>query len=441
MSFDPFSKTEISDLVRVEKSDPQLRVKTRESVHKEFKERFSLSNLGEYARTMAAFANARGGYLIFGVTDSPRIAKGLTGKAKGQWEAFDSAKLTEGLNRLFSPELHWKPGYTEIEGKYLGLIYTFESEHKPVVAVENMHKVKMREGDIIYRYSGQSRRIKYPELRTILDEAKSKENQKLMKHFEHLLMAGASNVALLDFSKSTLTGSSGQSVLLDNEMLADISFIREGEFDEVAGTPTLKVVGEVVSAQTVAVGGKVVHQAVTTEDIIKDFLHQLRPEAPKEYLRQAAAGSTSIVPVHYYRKAANMSHDQLVDFIAAEQVRSPAKRRLLTSLDEPYEDPTPSDSQHPSTVIRKKYYGQILERSLSVDDDISSTNAAHIMEAFQWLSEQQICDLFEDLRKLALEIFEKWYVQASTVADKIRRAVTHLDKAMFREKFDAESDV
>src|SRR5690625_4710815 len=138
-----------------------------------------------------------------------------------------------------------------------------------------MDKVNVREGDILYRYSGQSRRIKYPELRTILDEAKSKENQKLMKHFEHLLMAGASNVALLDFRKNTLTGSSGQSVLLDDKMLEEISFIREGEFDEVTGAPALKVVGEVVPAQTVAAGEQVVQRTVTTEDIIKDFLQQL----------------------------------------------------------------------------------------------------------------------------------------------------------------------
>lgn len=442
MIFDPFSTTEISDLVRVEKNDQHLRVKTRESFNKEFKENFSLSNLGEYARTMAAFANARGGYLIFGVTDSPRIAKGLTGKTKAHFDALDPAKLTDGLNRLFSPELDWKVGHTQVEDKYLGLIYTFESEHKPVVAVENMDKAKIREGDILYRYSGQSRRIKYPELRTILDEAKSKENQKLMKHFEHLLIAGASNVALLDFSKSTLTGSSGQSVLLDHQMLEDISFIREGEFDEVTGAPALKVVGEVVPAQTVAVGEKVVHQALTTEDIIRDFLQQSAPVAPKEYLRQAAAGSTSIVPVHYYRRAANMSHDQLVDFIAAQQVRSPAKKRLLTSLDEPYEDPIlpSSESKHPSTVIRRKYYRRILESSLSVDDNISSTDAAHIMEAFQWLSEEQVCELFEVLREIAFEIFEKWYVQGSQVVDKIRRAVAHLDKAMFRETFDSKSN-
>lgn len=439
MIFDPFSNTEISDLVKVEKSGERLRVRTRESFNKEFKENFSLSSLGAYARTMAAFANARGGYLIFGVTDSPRIVQGLSGNSREQFDALDPARLTEELNKLFSPELRWRFDHTEVHGKHLGLIYTYESEYKPVVAVDNFSKAKIREGDILYRYSGQSSRIKYPELRAILDDAKSKENQKLMKHFEHLLMAGASNVALLDFSKNTLTGSSGQSVLLDEKMLEDISFIREGEFDEVAGAPALKVVGEVVPAQTVAFGEKVVHQAVTPEDIIRDFLQQSSPMAPKEYLRQAAAGTTSTVPVHYYRRAANMSHDQLVDFIARQQVRSQAKKRLLSNLDEPYEEPTLPESQHPSTLIRKNYYQKILEGSLSVDERISSTHAAHIMHAFQWLSEQQVHELFDDLRGTALKIFEKWYLEGGDVVHKIRLAVAHLDKAMFREKPDTKT--
>jgi len=438
--FDPFSESEMSQLVKVDMIDEQLRVRTRESVNKEFKENFSLSSLGDYARTMAAFANARGGYLIFGVTDSPRIAQGLAGKARTQFDDFDSAKLTEALNNLFSPEFHWKVSHTELHGKHLGLIYTYVSDRKPVVAVKNFDRAKIREGDIFYRYRGQSSRIKYPELRTILDEVKSKENQKFMKHIEHLLMAGASNVALLDFSKNTLTGSSGQSVLVDHEMLDEISFIREGEFDEVAGAPTLKVVGEVVPAHTVTFGDNVVHQAVTTEDIIKDFLLQSRPAAPKEYIRQAAAGTTSMVPVHYYRQVANMTHDQLVDFIAAQNVRSVAKRRLIVNLDEPYEDPSLPDSQHPSTKARRDYYQQILKRGFSVNEEISSTHAAHIMHALQWLTEQQVHELFDDLREITLRIFEQWYLNGGPVVDKIRRAVVHLDKAMFREKYDPKTN-
>lgn len=46
----------------------------REGQELEFKEQFNFGGLAEYLRDFAAFANNRGGFLIFGVTDSPRKA-------------------------------------------------------------------------------------------------------------------------------------------------------------------------------------------------------------------------------------------------------------------------------------------------------------------------------------------------------------------------------
>src|SRR5262245_51164384 len=50
----------------------------REGQELEFKEQFNLAGLADYFRDFAAFANNRGGYLIFGVQDSPRIPIGLS---------------------------------------------------------------------------------------------------------------------------------------------------------------------------------------------------------------------------------------------------------------------------------------------------------------------------------------------------------------------------
>lgn len=48
----------------------------REGQELEFKERFKLAGLAEYFQDFAAFANNQGGYLIFGIKDSPRIIPG-----------------------------------------------------------------------------------------------------------------------------------------------------------------------------------------------------------------------------------------------------------------------------------------------------------------------------------------------------------------------------
>jgi hypothetical protein len=59
-----------------------LRIKGQNLFHREgqeleFKEQFNLAGLADYFRDFAAFANNKGGYLVFGVKDSPRIPIGL----------------------------------------------------------------------------------------------------------------------------------------------------------------------------------------------------------------------------------------------------------------------------------------------------------------------------------------------------------------------------
>lgn len=43
----------------------------------EYKETFNFGSLAKYFKTMMAFANNRGGIIIFGITNSPRTIKGL----------------------------------------------------------------------------------------------------------------------------------------------------------------------------------------------------------------------------------------------------------------------------------------------------------------------------------------------------------------------------
>ena len=61
MEHESFLKSFLSEV------DERGYLKHRESKKIEFKKRFSFGSLGRYARSMAAFANAEGGYIIFGI--------------------------------------------------------------------------------------------------------------------------------------------------------------------------------------------------------------------------------------------------------------------------------------------------------------------------------------------------------------------------------------
>lgn len=59
----------------------------RESQTLEFKESFNFAGLSEYFRDFAAFANNKGGWLIFGVKDRPkRELIGLNDKSSEQFD-------------------------------------------------------------------------------------------------------------------------------------------------------------------------------------------------------------------------------------------------------------------------------------------------------------------------------------------------------------------
>lgn len=67
----------------------------RESQTLEFKESFNFAGLSEYFRDFAAFANNKGGWLIFGVKDRPkRELIGLNDKSSEQFDKIDPEKIS-----------------------------------------------------------------------------------------------------------------------------------------------------------------------------------------------------------------------------------------------------------------------------------------------------------------------------------------------------------
>lgn len=119
------------------------RLTSRENGKLEFKEAFDMGSADKYAKTAAAFANAQGGYIVFGVKDSPRQMIGLKTQ---NFENFDVGKMTAALNEWLSPEIEWESYVWDIRGYKVGLLFFSEAIHKPVVCMKN-GKV-MQEGAI-----------------------------------------------------------------------------------------------------------------------------------------------------------------------------------------------------------------------------------------------------------------------------------------------------
>ncbi len=223
----------------------------RETSKYEFKLSFNLSQLDVYSKTMVAFSNNCGGYIIFGISDAPRK---LVGIDKNKFENVEQEKITTYLLDHFSPEINWEIGGVTILGLYVGYIYTHESTEKPIICKLSAGN-EIKNGDIYYRYRAQKRRIEYGEIRKIIDGIKNKERREWMNLVGKIAKTGPDKSAILDLSAGKIEENAG-TVLIDESLISKIKFLKQGSFKE-GGSPTLKLVGTVKPVVVLNNKGKV----------------------------------------------------------------------------------------------------------------------------------------------------------------------------------------
>jgi len=161
------SKEIVEELLKL-KADKSLY--HRESRDLEFKEQFNLAGLAEYFRDFAAFSNSIGGYIIFGISNSPRKLIGLTENSTEQFEKIDPEKISGFLLDIFSPNIHWEQQLFKIRGKNFGVFYIHESKHKPIIAKKDEGRDQViKSGDIFFRYAGRTQNIMFAELNHIIE--------------------------------------------------------------------------------------------------------------------------------------------------------------------------------------------------------------------------------------------------------------------------------
>lgn len=220
--------------------DPStFKLTARETSQVEFKENFNWANKDKYVRSMASFANNRGGYLVFGIANKPRI---FTGLQSNNFEDLDEAEISGYLNGLLSPEIEYEKFVVEKNGRKAGILYTYSAGDKPIIAIKNDGS-SIKEAEIYYRYNARNDKIKYSELKSLFDQTREKETERWMKLFERVSKIGLSSAAIMDITHGTIEGEKN-TLLIDKDLIPKLKFIKEGQFSET-GKPTLKLIGDV----------------------------------------------------------------------------------------------------------------------------------------------------------------------------------------------------
>jgi hypothetical protein len=248
-----------------------------------------------------------------------------------------------------------------------------------------------------------------------------------MEVFRQVAKAGANNVAILDTVTGELTGANA-SYLIDEALIPSLKFLREGEFDEKKGAPTLKIIG---TAQGITVPGATVTKTVVEKSVVSDwdildtFLGQKKAVNPKAYVRQLCHTESKWLPVYYFIREAGMSLAEALELLDQEPTNAPKRKDRQIERVKAGVGPLA-----PSLTTYAAIRGDLLAKG---DVDISTPKKAEVfLKGVRTLTVSDI-DL-TSLLPLMKYCFDQFYASERVVGTEIRYAASHVDIECFRVK-------
>lgn len=430
----PFSQVDLNEIFNISPNAPD-RVISRESSSLEFKESFGWASLAKYLKTSASYANAKGGYIVFGIANKPHRLVGLSGAKLKLFEEIDPERMSHNYNQHFAPEIKWDMREYVLHDKTFGLLYIHEAIDKPVLCTRSAGQ-ELKEGDIYYRYRGRSERIKYSELRAILDSKRINEQRLWMKHLESIARIGVRDTGIFDLHTGLVTGAGG-AFIIDESLLSQLTFIKEGEFSEIKGKPALKLIGQVeaFSATTAGIAkNKIVKtKGIRTGDIVLGFLSQENVSHPEEYIKQICFEATAFLPVYYFIKRSALSRNMVIEILEGVVARSPTRAKLIDRLKNEKTQALSIPNTSTESAARKRTFALGLRRK-TVEDSVCEQDLVSCLQAMRGLTAKEVRGRSRYLRKLLGIWFNRHYASTEgAIADNLRRAICWLDEALHLE--------
>jgi len=118
-----------------------------ENIHCEFKRKFSSSQ--KIAKEMMAFANTKGGYILFGIDDNKEIVGVESEKSEAEL-------IKDAAENLCEPPLEYNIEYVEYKGKEIVVAVIPESDNKPHRFQDYLNKFDITKAVVTIRVQDKS---------------------------------------------------------------------------------------------------------------------------------------------------------------------------------------------------------------------------------------------------------------------------------------------
>lgn len=421
---DPLSSENLDDFFQPIENDVLLR---RESSSVEFKTEFDWKNKEKrikYIKSMVAFANSKGGSLIFGIGKNPHTVEGCEG-----FEDVDSAEIANEISNYFHCEVVFQKISYQIANKIIGIINIQASEDAPVICTKICHdskgKILLNESGIYYRYSAKSDLIRAGDLVNLISRGKEKINQKWMASLSQISSLGIQNIGILD-TESGLLKVKDSSFLLDSKLLQGMKVVNKYSEKE-DGEPGLRIIGEIEGA------AKVINRNKTIEEheIIQEYLERTNDYDYHSVLERLPNLSSFSYPFLYFLNCVGKSVEKYSEELLSKpkfSTKTPFIEKRVNNFEQWFQTKKkifPISKNGSLAKLRGQFYEKICK-----GEEVEAKTKDEIKALCQTFFHLDNTIDVTYLRNVLLNLFRKHYYD-SALTPSIREACCALEQIEF----------
>jgi Putative DNA-binding domain len=317
---------------QIEFRGEELYTLLRESETIEFKKSLSKSQEGiskDYLKTICGFANNDGGVIVFGIEPNTHQFVGIKPENKDLDNRFVTTTVNNGFDGNVKAFLKTK-NYSNI---VIGFLLVEKAKERPVI-LKHYIDTDAIEGDIIFRYPGQTKRIHSSDLRKIINEEIKSHTDRFFERINQIATIGVENAAILNtLNGEVSTEPSNVKLILSPELLNDLNLIPEANIVENDGAPAYVIKGTVHPENTTFVE-KQIPTTITPQDLYKSFIQE-DCVAPSEYLKNILYQQTHYYPLYFFIQGSGKSISDTIGELEStysQDIKQQTKKRLIERL-------------------------------------------------------------------------------------------------------------
>lgn len=299
-----------------------------ETTQQECKEVFDPTRMNSIIKAIAALANNKGGFVFFGIENANCRVIGLPDRV---FSDTDIVRISDKVKTFLTPTPDFIKETIEIGGMTVGVIYVEKYDVPPVIVSRDGEG--LNDGSILFRYPGQSAKIKFGDLLAMLRERDQASQSNLLKSAQRISEIGTDRSLIIDTSAGILdTGD--MHITIDRKLADQLEFIREGDFEEIEGAPALKLVGDVKAVDAEgAVHERIEGHALTADSVLEAFFRKEQVRTPFEYIRVSLLVQRQWLPIFFFAQLCNETAEEIsVRLAQSKAVYANSKTKMLTRL-------------------------------------------------------------------------------------------------------------